>query len=805
MKIGVVNFFPAFTPPRSGGELRYYHLMKRLGRWHEVEMINPTYSDHARERVDHEPGVVEHRFPKTRRYLGWHHLLDRVGHFKECSALVCGLAAPHHREMAEAVRRLWRESDVFIHEFPYFIDLAPRAREGQLFVYDAHNVEYRLAREMFPGAVGRWASWRVRRFEKRAAHAADVILVCSEEDGEQLVQLYGVDPLKIRVVPNGVDPEEICPAREGEREAIRARVGLAADRPAILFFGSYHPPNLEAVEFLCETLAPALQEVDFVVAGRVCRMLANRDVPRNLRVMGAVEEGVKQDLLQGCDAAINPMFSGSGTNLKMLEYLAAGLPTVTTPRGARGLGLEHKRHALVVDEERVVQGIEDVLGDGGLCRGLAREGRTLVRERFSWDAIAERVHEILTTKARRRVVLLNDFPLSPVQSGGQSRLLAVGRRLEERGHGVTILTLSTEGPARVVRLGPALEELNVPRSRPHRWIDLWLYHRIGVGADDVSAYLFGWLTPRFGRVLKREARLARAAVFSHCYLIKMRKHLAKGTVVVHDAYNVESDLKRQMYRPNRVSRWLLRAVRRAEQAALRKAAFTSCVSEEDERVFQELYPGDGTEYLLAANGVDGRRFSILTRAERVRLRRAIGLREEPVVLFLASGHPPNAEAARFILDSLAPSMPDTAFFLVGQVCGWFVAHPCPPNAVLLGVVSDLVKDFLLQVADLAVNPMFQGSGTNIKIFDYMAAGLPVITTPMGARGIHDLPEETLVVCEVEEFACAIRRMLGAPEELARRAARVHEMALRRFDWAVALREFTERVEGLMERRGGPGG
>ena len=49
-----------------------------------------------------------------------------------------------------------------------------------------------------------------------------------------------------------------------------------------------------------------------------------------------------------------------------------------------------------------------------------------------------------------------------------------------------------------------------------------------------------------------------------------------------------------------------------------------------------------------------------------------------------------------------------------------------------------------------INPMISGSGTNIKMFDFMAAGLPIITTDIGARGIEELLRES-------KIAKAIRR------------------------------------------------
>ena len=67
----------------------------------------------------------------------------------------------------------------------------------------------------------------------------------------------------------------------------------------------------------------------------------------------------------------------------------------------------------------------------------------------------------------------------------------------------------------------------------------------------------------------------------------------------------------------------------------------------------------------------------------------------------------------------------------------------------------------LNLADVAVNPMLSGSGTNLKMFDYMASGIPVVSTKVGARGI-DKQDELLVIAEVEDFEQAIR---GASEHV----------------------------------------
>src|SRR5690606_13730101 len=128
---------------------------------------------------------------------------------------------------------------------------------------------------------------------------------------------------------------------------------------------------------------------------------------------------------------------------------------------------------------------------------------------------------------------------------------------------------------------------------------------------------------------------------------------------------------------------------------------------------------------------------VRTREEKVAMREKIGLRAEAVAIFLGSGHPTNAEAARIIRDHIAPCHPKVLFLLVGNVVGWFHGQGLGPNVMPIGAVATPVKNYLLQCSDFALNPMLTGSGTSLKLFDYLAHGLPVISTPVGSRGLEE--------------------------------------------------------------------
>src|SRR5262249_12664374 len=82
-----------------------------------------------------------------------------------------------------------------------------------------------------------------------------------------------------------------------------------------------------------------------------------------------------------------PLLAGSGTKIKMLEALAAGLPVVATPLAAEGLELTDGRHLLVADSDReIANSIIRFLSEPNMAAVLAREGHDLVQRRYSWEA-----------------------------------------------------------------------------------------------------------------------------------------------------------------------------------------------------------------------------------------------------------------------------------------------------------------------------------------------------------------------------------------------------------------------------------
>jgi len=319
----------------------------------------------------------------------------------------CLLAEP-------ALRRLLAQADVVIAEHPWLfrpvfkLGGAPAAR----WVLDAHNIEYPLYAARGGGRLQSRAARRLLGLEAFAFRHAHLSLVVCNDDAVEARERYGVAPAAMALAPNGVDCTTLKPVTAATRQHRKRTLGLG-DRPVVLFVGSNWPPNVEAARAVLR-LAADLADTPllFVIAGSVGDALARDPLAARVRLTGAVDD--IRPWLEAADLALNPMCSGGGSNIKVLEYLACGLPVISTPFGARGLGLVPGREAVIVPLAQFhaeLRAAASVLhpgaGDGGASCGetllsLGRAGRGAVAARFDWSSIVRGIDRDLSAPAAGR-------------------------------------------------------------------------------------------------------------------------------------------------------------------------------------------------------------------------------------------------------------------------------------------------------------------------------------------------------------------------------------------------------------------
>ena len=386
-------------PPRHGGQSRIYHLFRALAPDFETVIVSLCGSNEPPFEGEIAPGVREVRVPLSPEHeRRAHELAQAVGAsvidvtMPELHGLTPELARTLEREAADACAAI--ASHPFMHPA-----LAPL---GLPIWYEAQDFELELKGALFAGKPGGEALVEsVRAVESETARTAEVILCASPEDAANLVKVYGVDPARILDVPNGTDAGRIVFTQDAAREGLRERLGLAGAPPVAMFMGSGHWPNIEAGKRVLE-FAAALPHVAFLLMGSASYAFDPARVAPNVLLLGEVDDVTRNLCLQACDAALNPMEHGSGTNLKMLDFFAAGLPAVSTERGARGWRLQDERECLVRAIADFPAAIDAVVGSGrDEARARARRARDLVEREFDWDAIARRVKPRLLEAASR--------------------------------------------------------------------------------------------------------------------------------------------------------------------------------------------------------------------------------------------------------------------------------------------------------------------------------------------------------------------------------------------------------------------
>ncbi|MCU1351200.1 MAG: putative glycosyltransferase [Acidimicrobiales bacterium] len=409
------------------------------------------------------------------------------------------------------------------------------------------------------------------------------------------------------------------------------------------------------------------------------------------------------------------------------------------------------------------------------------------------------------TVRRPRVVVLATFRVDQPVGGGRLRCYHLYGALANHAD-VEVLSLvePTDG-AGSWEIRPGLVQTMVPRSPAQMDVGADLSGRARLPVTDIVAGTHIWATPAYLDALRAAARHADVVLLAEPYLLPALREAGVTLPFVYDAFNVEAVLKAEALPDTPLGHELLQRVVEVERAATLEAAAVSACSEPDADALASRYGRDRRDITVIPNGTDtsfavtdvARRQELAARwIERFVRAGTSGRRPQHLAVFFASWHPPNLDAARLIVD-LAPSLPDTLFLCAGSHGDAFRTRALPPNVVFPGVVANRSKAALLSCADVALNPMRTGSGTNLKLIEYLAAGVPVVSTPFGARGTEVVDGEHVLLASPEEFADAVRASLADPAAAHRRALAGRALAVARYDWAALGDRLAEVVAGLV--------
>ncbi|MEM0135393.1 MAG: glycosyltransferase [Thermoplasmatales archaeon] len=240
-------------------------------------------------------------------------------------------------------------------EGPWQFDIVRKYVGNKPLIYDAHNFESQLR------AGNRYYDY-VRKLEEEVCRSVDLVIAVTDKDRTGILEQYDISKDKIiliTIVPN---------IREVAWNGLNSR--------SLIFIGSLYEGNISAYREI-EKLALELKEFTFYIIGSICNLPTRKRIS-NVKCLGIVSEEEKDRLLASSMLALNPILLGSGRNVKMVDYLGHGVPSISTPLGVRGFEkYDISKASKVTDTQNFASSIRLLVQDPDLLLKMSAAGKEI--------------------------------------------------------------------------------------------------------------------------------------------------------------------------------------------------------------------------------------------------------------------------------------------------------------------------------------------------------------------------------------------------------------------------------------------
>lgn len=171
-----------------------------------------------------------------------------------------------------------------------------------------------------------------------------------------------------------------------------------------------------------------------------------------------------------------------------------------------------------------------------------------------------------------------------------------------------------------------------------------------------------------------------------------------------------------------------------------------------------------------------------------------------VVLSTTYAWAPNLDSLRWFSQYVWPLVhrlrPDARFRVVGSRPPAWIFGREHEGILVDGFVDDIVHK--LHSSTIAVAPLLAGSGVRIKVLESMAAGLPVVSTTIGAEGIQASEADGLLrVDDPNAMAQSIVSLLNEPNRCRELGKRARKRVLEKYTWADSVSAMVQAYRKLL--------
>ncbi len=399
-----------FYPPRYGGALRCFYLLKEMAKCHEVILltVQPMGDFINTEAITFPANVRIISMHDEKGYRSVFNIFpNRVANAINSRIIQHSLFKKGNLLLLKSYPLLKRfltsdKIDLVNYETlecfsllrPYVRKHSPSTRH----LYDAHNVDSELwlqqAKMLQLPHLMQYAEGALFA-EKLLYKTADICFCCSDIDKNKLLALNNGKG-KFCTIPNGVNIKDRPFDENPDKHSIQT----------ILFCGTLdYAPNIEGVLWFYKEVFPLVKrkfpQLKFTVIGKMDSPGPYADLiaDPSVNFVGFVPDVVPYYLNNS--VFVVPLFSGSGTRLKILEAMSMGNPIVSTGIGAEGLGVVQNEHIKLADDQvAFANAVVELLSCQKVFNTLREAANAWVKKQYDWETIGANANSEITSLLR---------------------------------------------------------------------------------------------------------------------------------------------------------------------------------------------------------------------------------------------------------------------------------------------------------------------------------------------------------------------------------------------------------------------
>jgi len=376
-------------PPSAGSTIRAFNVIKHLNQRHEVVVAAPVRS---RAEAEAGRGIAGHcadfMMGEISGPAAWARMIAQLPTLAP-SSMGYFYAAGLARQVDERLRR--ESFDLIIVHSSSVAPYVSRATglPKILDFVDMDSQKWLIYRRFkpFPLSLGYWLEGaKLAAAEKALADRFD-LCTCATEAEIETLRGFGVGTPS-DWFPNGVDLDYFAPTSE------------PCDPDSISFVGRMdYFPNQQAMMFFCNSVFPLIRRTRptarLVIIGAEpsaeVRKLGERE---GVTVTGTVPD--VRDHVRRSAVNVAPLTIARGTQNKILEAMAMGVPVVTSLQAAGGVDAVPGEHLLVAETPQgYAEKLLDLMGDAAARQALAAAGRARVESHHSWTGSMARLDSLI--------------------------------------------------------------------------------------------------------------------------------------------------------------------------------------------------------------------------------------------------------------------------------------------------------------------------------------------------------------------------------------------------------------------------